>query len=86
MTETGQGFETTIRELEDIVSALETETLELDEALRLFERGVERLRLATRLLDRAHGRVEELVEEATGRPSVVPFETGEVETGGADPD
>lgn len=78
MTDTEQGFEATLAELEEIVRALEADSLELDESLQLFERGVECLRRASGLLDRAHGRVEELVAEATGRLGLVPL--GDVET------
>lgn len=63
-------FEDALSELEEIVRSLESEELELDEALSLFERGVERLRVASRLLDDAEGRVEELIEEASGALAV----------------
>lgn len=59
-------FEEALGELEEIVRALDGDDLELDEALALFERGVGRLRVASRLLDDAEGRVEELIEDASG--------------------
>ena len=59
-------FEQALAELEEIADSLEGEDLTLDEALRLFERGVARLRTAAELLDAAHGRVEELIEGAGG--------------------
>lgn len=59
-------FEAAVEELERIVARLDREELELDEALRIFREGVDRLRTATRLLDDARGRVRELVEEASG--------------------
>lgn len=67
-------FEDALAELEDIVASLEGEELELDVALGLFERGVLRLREASRLLDAAHGRVEELIEGAEGELRLVGFE------------
>lgn len=74
-------FEEALSELEAIVRALESEDLELDQALSLFERGVRRLRLATRLLDDAEGRVEELIEESSGVLAVAELEV-DVEDGG----
>ncbi|MFC1531020.1 exodeoxyribonuclease VII small subunit [Gemmatimonadota bacterium] len=62
MSEGDLTFERTLEELESIADSLERDDLDLDQALRLFERGIERLRAAGRLLDSAHGRVEELVQ------------------------
>ena len=59
-------FEENITRLEDIVSELESDGLELDRALRLFEEGVERLRAATSELSRAEEQVKLLVERADG--------------------
>ena len=58
-------FEEALSELEVIADSLERDDLDLEQALRLFERGVEQLRAAGRLLDSAHGRVEELVRGAS---------------------
>lgn len=69
-------FEQTLDELEAIADSLERDDLDLDQALQLFERGVERLRAAGRLLDSAHGRVEELVEGVSGSLEVRPVERG----------
>lgn len=70
----GTDFERTLGELEEILAALESGDLRLDEALELFERGVGHLRTANRLLDDARGRVEELVADASGELRTVPFE------------
>lgn len=78
-------FEEALSELEQIADSLEGEDLTLDEAMRLFERGVARLRSAAELLDVARGRVEELIEDAVGLDTR-PFEPGGSEeegTGGA---
>lgn len=77
-------FEAALAELEAIVERLDGEELELDEALELFERGVSRLRAASRHLDEARGRVEELIEEASGELATVDFELpADEETGTA---
>lgn len=67
-------FEQMLIELEAIVDRLGAEDLELDEALSQFERGISRLRDAGRLLDAAEGRVEELIEAATGDLKAIGFE------------
>ncbi len=60
-------FETALEELERIVSELDREGVGLDEAIRLFESGLERLRVANRWLEEATGRVEQLIADAAGR-------------------
>lgn len=78
-------FETALSELEEIVRRLDREELQLDEALALFERGVENLRTAGRLLDEAEGRIEELIEDASGELATVEFDPGSPEgEGGRD--
>jgi exodeoxyribonuclease VII small subunit len=62
-------------ELDGIVRELDAGDVELDEALRLFETGVGRLREAGQLLDHAQGKVEELIESASGDLTVIGFET-----------
>jgi exodeoxyribonuclease VII small subunit len=59
-------FESDLLRLEAIVSELESDRLELDRALLLFEEGIERLRTASGELARADARVKELVERADG--------------------
>lgn len=75
-------FETALSELEEIVRRLDREELQLDEALALFERGVEHLRTAGRLLDEAEGRIEELIEDASGDLAAVEFDVGSPEGDG----
>jgi exodeoxyribonuclease VII small subunit len=61
-------------ELEAIVDRLGSEDLELEEALSQFERGIARLRDAGRLLNVAEGRVEELIEAASGDLEAIGFD------------
>lgn len=77
-------FEETLSELEEIVRALDRREMDLDEALSLFEQGVDRLRTASRRLDEAEARVEELIEEASGALSAVELDAG-ADGDGADP-
>lgn len=78
--ESGTGFEELMTELDAIVRELDRGDIELDEALALFERGVSRLTEAGRKLDYARGRVEELIESASGELSLIGFDAE------ADPD
>jgi exodeoxyribonuclease VII small subunit len=66
-------FEESLARLEAIVDALDRDDLALDDALRLFEEGVERLRTATALLATAEAQVKLLVEQADGALSLEPF-------------
>ncbi len=76
-------FEEALAELEAIADSLERDDLDLDEALALFERGVNRLRAAGRRLDAAHGRVEELIRGAADALETRPLEAeGEAATDG----
>jgi exodeoxyribonuclease VII small subunit len=68
-------LERTLTRLEAIVSGLEREDLELDDALRLFEEGVQRLREAQQILAAAELKVERLVEEH-GEPKLEPMPPG----------
>ena len=66
-------FEESLALLESIVDELDGDDLALDEALRLFEEGVERLRAATGLLATAEAQVKLLVEQADGILALEPF-------------
>lgn len=59
--EKGISLEARLRRLEEIVGQLETEELELDRALAIFEEGVVHVREAERALSGAELRVEELL-------------------------
>ena len=51
-----------LRRLDGIVSALDTQDVELEQSLELFEEGIRHIRAAERLLSAAELRVEELIE------------------------
>jgi len=80
----GESFEELLANLEGIVDRLGAEDLELDEALKLFESGVAGLRKAGALLDAAEGRVEELIETASGDLESIGFEVPAREESGPD--
>ena len=55
------GLEERLRRLETIVSALDSDALELEQALALFEEGVGHVRKAQEMLAQAELKVEELI-------------------------
>ena len=59
-------FEGNVARLEQIIAELESDGLELEAALKLFEEGVEKLRAATTELARAEASVKVLVEQPDG--------------------
>lgn len=59
-------YEQRVERLQEIVAGLEREGLPLDDALKLFEEGIEILRLASDELTTAEGRVQLLIERAEG--------------------
>jgi len=59
-------FEKNLARLEKIVAQLEGDRIELDASLKLFEEGIELLRLASSELNETEAKVKELVERADG--------------------
>ena len=67
---TEQTFEDAQRELEGIVERLERGDADLDEAIRLWERGEELYKLCVGRLDAGQGKIEELARRVeTARPT-----------------
>ncbi len=73
-------FENAIKELEQIVGQLEDSELPLDDALKLFERGIKLSQLCSTKLDDAEQKVERLVKGADGSMRSVPLEETDGET------
>lgn len=66
----GPTFAEQLERIEEIVRRLETEELDLDEALRLFENGVERLRAARERLSAAEAKVKQIrIDDLDAPPS-----------------
>lgn len=70
-------IEQRLARLEEIVSELEAEPLELARALALFEEGVGCLRDAAGTLSKAESQVQKLVELADGALGVEDFDDDE---------
>lgn len=65
-------FETAITELEHIVAQLESGDLELEQSLKLFERGIELTRVSQSKLQEAEQKVQILMEK-NGQLELQPF-------------
>lgn len=65
-------FETAIDELEQIVAQLESGDLELEQSLKLFERGIELTRVSQNKLQEAEQKVQILMEK-NGQLELQPF-------------
>ena len=77
MAEKQQTFETAMKRLEEIVSALEGGKCTLDESLGLFEEGTKLIAECTKLLDEAEQKVVKLKKGADRSPIELPFEDNE---------
>ena len=66
-------FEEAMARLEQIVHALETGNLSLDDSLRVFEEGTSLLRLCTRRLGETERRIELLMRDDEGGLHSQPF-------------
>lgn len=72
-------FEKSLARLEEVVRKLEAANVSLDEAMKLFEEGVELSRACQKQLEEAEARVEILLKQANGTLVAKPFETGDEE-------
>ncbi|MHC4134333.1 MAG: exodeoxyribonuclease VII small subunit [Planctomycetota bacterium] len=69
-----EGFEEHLQALERLVEELESGDLTLDDSLKRFQEGVERLLCCRELLARAEDQVKVLVRRAEGELAEEPFE------------
>jgi exodeoxyribonuclease VII small subunit len=67
-------FEHSLARLEEIVRKLESANLSLDEAMKLFEEGVQLSRDCQKYLEHAEGKVELLLKKAGGELVAEPFD------------
>jgi exodeoxyribonuclease VII small subunit len=69
-----KSFESSLEQLELIVRELEQGELPLERSLELFEQGVKLSRDCQERLNQAERRIEILMRDTQGRPTVRPFE------------
>ena len=67
-------FEHSLTRLEEIVRKLESANLSLDDAMKLFEEGVQLSRDCQKQLEQAEGKVEILLKKAGGEMAAEPFD------------
>jgi exodeoxyribonuclease VII small subunit len=70
-------FENSLARLEEIVGKLEGANLSLDEAMKLFEEGVQLSRDCQKYLGQAEGKVEVLLKRAGGEMAAEAFDPDE---------
>ena len=75
-------FEKAFQQLEKIVQQLESENLSLDESLQLFEQGIRLSRFCNQKLEEVEKKIELILADSKGQPSVEPFEEEESEEDG----
>jgi exodeoxyribonuclease VII small subunit len=68
-------FEQAFARLQEVVNALDTGDLSLDEAMTNFETGMKLARYCERLLGSAELRVQQLLADSAGNLTLAPFET-----------
>jgi exodeoxyribonuclease VII small subunit len=73
----GKNFEGSLAALEKIVRELERGDLPLEESLKLFEQGVKLSRECQERLNQAERRVEVLLRDTEGRPTLTAFDDEE---------
>ena len=67
-------IEQSLARLEDVVRKLESANLPLDQAMKLFEEGMQLSRDCQGQLEQAEARVEILLKKAGGEMATAPFE------------
>jgi len=67
-------FEGAMSELEEIVRALESGDMPLEEALKAFEKGMGLVKFCTGKLEEAEKKVTMLMQDKNGEMKQVPFE------------
>src|SRR6266849_5399481 len=72
--EDAAGLWSRVAAVSQVVRRLENANLSLDEAMKLFEEGVELSRDCQKQLEQAEGRVEVLLKKADGKLVAEPFE------------
>ncbi|MFN3919319.1 MAG: exodeoxyribonuclease VII small subunit [Methylohalobius sp.] len=68
------GFETQLKELEQIVERLEQGDITLEESLRLFAKGVQLARACEQALQEAEQQVRILTCDENAEPQLKPFQ------------
>ena len=76
-----ESYDAIVARLERVVGELESGQLSLEQSIEKFAEGVRLAKDASKKLDEAERRVEQLVRSADGGDETVPFEPGEAGKG-----
>jgi len=71
------GFEQALKRLEEIVSGMESGTLDLDKMIASFEEGQQLLKFCSGKLDEVEKRIEKIVKDSSGNVGVEPLSVGQ---------
>lgn len=74
MAENKDNFEKNLKELEEVVRALEGGNVSLDEMLALFEKGITLTKSCTKQLDKAEQKINILIKGENGEMTEKEFE------------
>jgi len=69
-------FEKQLERLENIVRQLEKGETSLEDSLKVFEEGVRLARMCSARLDQIQGKVEVLLQQEHGEPTIQPLSEG----------
>ena len=61
-------FETTLKELETLITALEKGDQPLEKSLELYEKGVAMVKTAEKRLSEMQGKIEQLMADGSQKP------------------
>jgi len=69
-----QSLESALERLEEIVNNMDSDEIELDESIELFQEGMQLTRYCREKISEAEQKVSQLVEDAEGELSLEEFE------------
>ena len=67
-------FETALKQLEAIVKEMESGDLTLEQAVKKYETGIEKVRYCMQILDSTEKKITQLTRDLDGSVSEIPFE------------
>lgn len=67
-------FETSLKQLEEIVREMESGDLTLEQAVKKYETGVSHSKFCLDILDKTEKKINELTLDTKGNPKEKPFE------------
>ena len=81
-----KSFESSLKELETIVEKLEKGDLNLEESLKLYEKGIQLITYCSSQLEAAEKKIEILDKDLNGKMKAVPFDEDDSFTESEDED